>query len=300
MAIRLAVVCLLAALAGGSSSAAAPTSGARVGSLILFWSDTPFPSLWSIRPDGSHRRRVFRTRQNGKRPTLSPDRRWIAFDGTPPGQRPLSQFDVQLVRRDGTGRRTLVPSPDRETDPQWSPNGARISYSRLREEDDADWRKSWIWTMRSDGTDARPLVLGNNAHWSPDGSQLVFSAPTARSDGDLFVINADGSGLRSLLATTRLEWPNDWSPNGKEILFTRFFGESATDVHVMNADGTNIRRLTHARGEDIGGTWSPDGSRIVFTSKRFRLSHLFVMRPDGRGKRQLTKRDAEDHEPSWH
>jgi Tol biopolymer transport system component len=289
---------LLALLAGGASSTAAPSSETRVGSLILFWSDTPWPSLWSIRPDGSHRQRLFRTRQNCKRPVLSPDRRWIAFDGTPPGQRPLSQFDIQVMRRDGTGRRTLVPSPDRETDPQWSPDGTRLSYVRLAEADEQDFRKSWIWTMRPDGTGAKRLVLGNNARWSPDGKRLVFSAPTARSDGDLFVINADGSGLRLLLSTPRLEWPSDWSPNGKKILFTREL-LGGTDVYSMSADGSNVRRLTHARGEDIGGTWSPDGTRIVFTSRRFRLSHLFVMRADGRGEHQLTRRNAEDFEPSW-
>lgn len=289
---------LLALLAGGASSTAAPSSETRVGSLILFWSDTPWPSLWSIRPDGSHRQRFFRTRQNCKRPVLSPDRRWIAFDGTPPGQRPLSQFDIQVMRRDGTGRRTLVPSPDRETDPQWSPDGTRLSYVRLAEADEQDFRKSWIWTMRPDGTGAKRLALGNNARWSPDGKRLVFSAPTARSDGDLFVINADGSGLRRLLATPRLEWPSDWSPNGKKILFTREL-LGGTDVYSMSADGSNVRRLTHARGEDIGGTWSPDGTRIVFTSRRFRLSHLFVMRADGRGEHQLTRRNAEDFEPSW-
>jgi TolB protein len=302
LTLPLVVAGLLVVLAGGASStAAAPSSAARVGSLILFWSDTPYPSLWSIRPDGSHRRLVFRTRQNCKRPVLSPDRRWIAFDGAPPGQAPLSQFDIQVVRRDGTGRRTLVPSPDRETDPQWSPDGTRISYVRLAEADEQDWRKSWIWTVRPDGSDAKRLVLGNNARWSPDGKRLVFSAPTARSDGDLFVINADGTGLHRLLATPQLEWPTDWSPNGRKILFTRqLFSGGFTDVYVMNADGTKVRRLTHARYDDVGGTWSPDGKRIVFTSQRFRLSHLFVMRADGRGERQLTRRNAEDFEPSWY
>ena len=292
---------LVALLAGGASSAAAPSSETRVGSLILFWSDTPWPSLWSIRPDGSHRTRVFRTHQNCKRPVLSPDRKWIAFDGAPPGQRPLSQFDIQVVRRDGTGRRTLVPSPDRETDPQWSPDGTALSYVRLAKADDQDWRKSWIWTVRPDGTGAKRLVLGNNARWSPDGKRLVFSAPTADSDGDLFVINADGSGLRRLLSTPQAEWPSDWSPNGRKILFTRqLFSGGFTDVFVVDFDGTNVRRLTHARYDDVGGTWSPDGKRIVFTSQRFRLAHLFVMRADGRGERQLTRRNAEDFEPSWY
>jgi TolB protein len=114
------------------------------------------------------------------------------------------------------------------------------------------------------------------------------------------VINADGSGPRRLLATPRLEWPTDWSQDGRKILFTRFFFDRSTDMYTIDVDGTNVRRLTHARGDDIGGTWSPDGKRIVFTNRRSGLSHLFVMRADGRGERQLTRRNAEDFEPSWY
>ena len=277
----------------------APASQSRVGSLILFWSKNPYPSLWSMRPDGTHRRRFLRVRQNCKRPSLSPDRKWILFDGAPPGGVPLRDFDVQIVRRDGTGRRLLTRSDARELDARWSPDGNRISYSRLDPAAEGDWRKTWVWTVRPDGTDALPLVLGNTARWSPDGTQLVFSAPTARSDGDLFVIRADGTGLRHLLSTPRAERPNAWSPDGRTILFTRRFGDTRSDVFTIGADGTNVRRLTHAPGENTGGTWSPDGRRIVFASTRHGLSfsHLFTMRADGTRERELSFGD--DYDPVW-
>jgi hypothetical protein len=76
----------------------------------------PYPSCWSIRPDGTHRRRVYRTRLNCKRPSLSRDRRWLAFDGAPPGKPAMTEFDVQIVRRDGTSRRSLTSSEAREID----------------------------------------------------------------------------------------------------------------------------------------------------------------------------------------
>jgi Tol biopolymer transport system component len=295
----LAFVCLLAMLAAGASSGATPRASSRAGSLILFWSDSPIPSLWSIRPDGSHRHRI-RLRQNCKRPSLSPDRKWIVFDGTPPGKPPLTDFDVQAVRGDGTGRRILAGSDDRELDARWSSDGTRISFERWRWLEGDDWRDSWIWTMRPDGGDARPLVHGNSARWSPDGKRLVFSAPTAGSDGDLFVIDANGTGLHRLLATPRLEQPNAWSPDGKKILFTRFPNDRESDVYVMGADGTNVRRLTRAVRQDVGGTWSPDGSRIVFTSERLGRTHLFVMRANGTGQHAITARGANDFDPSWY
>ena len=147
------------AVAGSVLMASAATSvnaGTEVGHSILFWTDSPWPSLWTMRPDGSSRHRLYRTSQNAKRPTLSPDGTWIAFDGAPPGKPALSDFDIQVVRVDGTGRRTLAGSLATEIDAQWSPDGARLSFSR--EPPPADWHRSWIWTVRRDGSDLRRLA----------------------------------------------------------------------------------------------------------------------------------------------
>lgn len=124
--------------AGAAGTAERP---AKLPGLILYWSTDPIPSLWSIRPDGSGRRRFLKNRQNGKRPSLSPDRTWVAFDGTPPGKPPLSEFRVQLVRLDGTGRRTLTHSNEWELDAKWLPDGSRISFARRPQD---DWRKGEI------------------------------------------------------------------------------------------------------------------------------------------------------------
>jgi TolB protein len=101
------------------------------------------------------------------------------------------------------------------------------------------------------------------------------------SDGDLFVVNADGTGRNSLLATPEFEAPAAWSPNGTRILFTRFGEEGVADVFVLDSDGTNVRALTTAKGQDVAGAWSPDGSKILFTSERTGYAQLFVMDADG-------------------
>lgn len=295
MARSLLLAVVLVALVDGASS----TAGTHGHGVILFWSDKQGgPALYSIRPDGSHRRRIFSSHRACKRPSLSPDRKWIVFDGPRPGHEgELPQFDVQVIRRDGTGRKTLTTSDEWDLDARWSPDGTRISFTRRPP--DSDQRDASIWTMRADGSDARMLSRGNTARWSPDGRRFVFSAPAAGTDGDLFAINADGSGLRHLLVTRRAEWPDDWSPDGKKILFTRSFSETSSDLFVMNVDGTGVRRLTRTRGNDSHGSWSPDGSRIVFESDRYRWSHLFVMRANGTGRHGLTSGPSNDFSPSW-
>ncbi len=276
-----------------------PTRPATPGGLILFWSESPWPSTWSVRPDGTGLRRIFDTRQNAKRPRLSPDRRWIAFDGAAPGKKPLTDFDVQTVHVDGSRRRTLAGTPEYELDAQWSPDGTRLSYSSYRHTGEEDeWLGSRIWTVAADGSDRVVLGLGHGARWSPDGKRLVLGAPTTGSDGDLFVMNVDGTDRRRLLATPELEQPADWSPDGSTILFTQFSREGA-DVMVMDPDGTNVRRLTDTAGFYLAAAWSPDGGTILFTSGGSGAAQLFLMNADGSDIREIAGGRFRGSEPSW-
>ena len=258
--------------------------------LIVYWKESPIPSIWSIRPDGKGAHRILPGRQNAKRARLSPDRQWVAFDGAPPGKQPLTDFDIQIVRLDGSDRRTLTPSDRWDIDAQWSPDGERLAFTRGGL-NDLDWPNTEIWTVRRDGTDLRRLGPGSDARWSPDGTKLVFDAPTARSQGDLFVMNADGTGRRQLLATRRLEAAAGWSPNGRKILFTRYNDNSGrnADVFVMDTGSTNIRRLA----QGVAGSWSPTGGRIVYTYSL----QLRIMNADGSHKRKV--RSAGVWDPDW-
>ena len=250
-----------------------------------------------MRIDGTGLRRIYVTRQNAKRPRLSPDGNWIAFDGASPGKEPLSDFDVQTVRIDGSKRRTLAGTSAYELDAQWSPDGQTLSYSRYRHTGGDDWLSSRIWTVSVEGDNAKPLGLGYGARWSPDGKRLVFAAPTAESDGDLFVMNADGTGRHRLLATPELEQSADWSPDGTKILFTQL-NTSGADVMVMDADGSDVRNLIEPRGFDFAAAWSPDGGSILFTTGRNAAGQLFLMDADGSNVRVIAG-GVRGWDPSW-
>jgi Tol biopolymer transport system component len=287
------VACVGVAVAGPAGGAGATAVAAsRSGGMIVYWSESPFPSIWAIRPDGSHRFRILRNRQNAKRPALSPDRRWVAFDGAPPGKAPLSDFDLQIVRLDGTRRKTLTRSPQWDVDAQWSPDGRRLSFSRQPPRSSGVSR-SVVWIIDRDGTGRRRLAPGYGARWAPDGTRLVYEAPSDAT-GQLFTINVDGSEKLLLLSVPEPVQPAGWSPNGVKILFTRFHSATGggADVYVMNADGTNVRRLAHG----YAGSWSPDGRKIVYTATAGSTS-LRIMNADGSEKRRIASGPAAD--PNW-
>ena len=281
--------CVLVAAGSAPSSATAPRP--RFSGLIAYWSDDPFPTIWKLR-SGARPARILRGGKNAKRPRISPDRRWVAFDGAPPGKPAMSDFDIQVVRLDGTGRSTLTPSSKWDVDAQWSPDGKRLAFTRLRPHPSGPEGAS-VWIVGLDGTGLRRLVDGADARWSPDGARLVYDAPSSGRPGDLFVVNADGSGARRLLSTPNLKLAAGWSRDGRRILFTSYGTTNPRDttMFVMNADGTDVRKL----GRGIAATWSPDGTKILYTSAEF--SPLFVMNGDGSAKRKLASVSAAD--PSW-
>ena len=285
MRARNAALILLVLVASASASGAQASSRG----LIAYWTDDPFPSIWAVRPDGSGRTSLLRSSQNAKRARISPDGRWVAFDGAPPGKPAMSDFEIQVIRRDGTGRRTLTHSVASNTDAQWSPDGTLVSFARAP---NFEFAKAWVWIVSRDGSGLRRVARGQFGRWSPDGTQMALDTPTSASQGDIFVVDADGSNRRLVLASPELDQPADWSSDGRRILFTRFHSEGpGSSVWVVNVDGTGARRL--ARG--VAGSWSPDGRQIVYTSDF--PGRLVVMRADGTGKHPIGK--LVGAEPDW-
>ena len=104
--------------------------------------------------------------------------------------------------------------------------------------------------------------------WSPDGGRIVFASNRngGQDDHDIFVMNADGSGVKPLLTLpgSSERYPS-WSPDGARIAFTSN-RDGDDDIFIMNADGTGVRRLT----DDTATDWQPDFAtgNIVFSSDR--------------------------------
>lgn len=156
-----------------------------------------------------------------------------------------------------------------------------------------------IKTINPDGTGAFKVTRrGHRPSWSPDGSQIVFSWVSGKQKEqsfDLFIINADGSGLTQLTNTLDCnERDPDWSPTEEKIVFSRDYRDlyNDRDIWVIKADGTGEpQNLTSSPGMNEGyAAWSADGAQIAWS--RFdldaRTSNIWAMHADGTNPVQLT------------
>jgi Tol biopolymer transport system component len=80
--------------------------------------------------------------------------------------------------------------------------------------------------------------------YSPDGMRLVFIS-THDGDPEIFVMNADGSGLKKLTDNTAVDAAPSWSPDGGKIVFTSDRSGSF-ELYRMNSDGSQQQMIPTA------------------------------------------------------
>ena len=205
---------------------------------------------------------------------------------------PDQNYDVYLVRGDGTGLRQLTAGPMNEEHAYWSPDGTRIVYNIVPIPGTDAWvqGRTSIWVMNADGSGKVDLGRGGSPSWSPDGKQILYQPMNRDGFG---IMNADGSGRR----VVGVDSPSyaTWGPNGK-IVFVRVRrlsgGDSAFyaggDLYSVNPDGSGLERLTK-------GAWmilpsvSPDGSTIAAYGTKMDRLVAMPFRGDGHAATLLAR-----------
>jgi len=246
-------------------------------------------------------------------PSWSPDGRTIVFVSWRDGN-----GEVYAMDADGSGPRNLTQHPAKDVRPAWSPDGGRIAFVSRRD------GNSEVYVMDADGSGKRNLTRDRASDdlptWSADGRRIAFLRGRLRRtvpglgvqrfySYHLYVVNADGSGLRRLTlyaerehyATPEGKYPYQlvWSPDGRTIYFGRY---------LVRTDGSGARRLPYV---PLTAVWSPDGRRIAFAGYGGRdptepgpccyssHSDIYVMNADGSGTRKLTHNARYNAEPAW-
>jgi len=172
-------------------------------------------------------------------------------------------------------------------DPQVSPNGAQIVYTRRWVNKVEDRWDSGLWIMNADGSRNRFLVKGSYARWSPDGTRIAYFADGDPKGTQVFVRWMDAEGATSQV-TRVSETPSNlsWSPDGRALAFTMLVkSETPWKISMPMAPE--------------GAKWTP-APRVVdrMHYRRDRVgfveqgtTQIFLVPADGGTPRQLTTGD---------
>jgi Tol biopolymer transport system component len=214
--------------------------------------------VWTMKQNGTDKQQVTHMSVTAIFPDFSPDGSKIVFCAGP------STFarDIYVVNSDGSDLTRLTSGVGNNVYPAFSPDGSKIVFTSNRT------GTSQVWLMNADGSNQRQLTFDSQPKdqvpdWSPDGSKIAYLADThgiadmGNSWGDIWVMNADGSGQHAI--TSGASWYGTaWSPDGSRLATLDF--PSRTVYTINAADGSDVEAVHPGPGVQFVPGWQPRGT----------------------------------------
>ncbi len=199
---------------------------------------------------------------------------------------------IRIANVDGSGEHQVL---ERASWPALSPDGTRLAYFGL----------DGLFFANSDGGGAKLAIADPDIcciSWSRDGNWIAFTHSENRkigAGGDIRKLKVDGIYKTIVSFGFRGASAPAFSPDGKQIAYGGCLPLTSTcGILIVPADGGSPRVVT----SDAGGNpqWSPRADKIAYHAGDG-AGHIqvFVVNPDGSGKKPLTSGTGNDAQPVW-
>jgi serine/threonine protein kinase len=147
----------------------------------------------------------------------------------------------------------------------FSPDGRFILYVTFPE--------GILWTANRDGSNPEQLTDPPwhpfLPHWSPDGSQIVFSQNDSADTSRSYIVSSHGGAPQLLLPGDKEnESDPSWSPDGRKIVFSsEVFGAGiAGFIKILELSSHQVVTIPGSQGV-YSPRWSPNGRFIAGLSR---------------------------------
>jgi dipeptidyl aminopeptidase/acylaminoacyl peptidase len=274
--------------------------------------DAMIAHIWLVDTAGGDPFQLTRGDKPASNPQWAPDGKWLAFTSTRAGDK----NQIFAIPPDGGEAVQLTKSEAGVNGFSWSEDGKSIAftasdpvsqYMKDRKEHLGDYQVvrreynySHLWTIDFESalkapaagkqrTKGQDFSVGSFS-WSPDGSQIAFSA-TVNPDliqgntSDIYLLTLADDNTKKLVSQPGRDSGPEWSPDGKLIVFSSAMGSTnfATNsrLAVVDPQGGTPRSITDPFDENPGFVeWNADG--LYFAGMQKTSSQLFRIGADGR------------------
>jgi dipeptidyl aminopeptidase/acylaminoacyl peptidase len=191
----------------------------------------------------------------------------------------------------------------------WLPYLAGMSAQDLDFSRDGQWvvfttyPEASVWRSRLDGRDRLqltfPPVTAALPRFSPDGSQVVFTALGPELRPQLRVVPAAGGSSRAVLSADQSQGEAVWSTDGRSLAFSAFTDqpERPMTIKLLDLETGHVSSVPGSEGLS-SPRWSPDGRFMAALSADAARLMLYDF-ASGQWRVLLSLRPAEVSWPTW-
>lgn len=166
--------------------------------------------------------------------SFSPNGQQVVFASNRMSQRLWTLFTTWVDEEDDLTAVTVGHTP------AWSPNSDRIAFKGC----DEQGNNCGIYTIAANGLDKRRLVADPSAGfpaWSPDGKQIAYMS-NREGTWDIYIVGADGSGLKRLTRSSSSDGLPAWSPDGRGVAYLSHRDQS-WGIYLQRVDSGEVALL---------------------------------------------------------
>lgn len=213
-----------------------------------------------------------------------------------PGFVPYKDYigsNLEILDVESGARTIIAQTPASIQAPNWTRDGRALIYN----ENGLLYRYD-LASNTAAVIDTGSAKDNNNDHvLSFDGRMLGISSSSPEDGGESAVYTLPVAGGSPTRVTRNVpSYLHGWSPDGRYLVYTG--GRNGKfDIYKIPASGGREVRLTKARGLNDGPEYAPHGRTIYFNSNRKGGMRIWMMRPDGKGQRQVTFDSLQDWFP---
>ena len=177
-------------------------------------------------------------------------------------------MDIFSANRDGSNLTQLTDAAGYDAEASYSPDGNLIAFCSLRDA----YPKSGLSAKELKQLEVDPSYFG-----------------------EIYIMNADGSGQTRLTNSPGYDGGPFFTPDGQHIVWRHFTPDgSQSDIYTMRIDGSNVRRLTKFESMSWAPYFHPSGAYVIFASNKLGFSNFELYLVDSRGRHEPVRVTSTD------